>query len=213
MVVKKSRAAIEFAVIAILAAAIVVLLLNYLEVDDYPQSLEASTEPDSLPPWMPPILFHPCVWCELCPHRFETAECKLTVTVTDRDGWYRLFWKAPETYTYTDPAHFAAALGRRTAEFGGGSWTIRGRYAPVDKPESHPCPSFVDEVRLSYRLNKGPFPGPAAPTVDSTGRLVVPTRMFWFRYPFPPEGYEEFWWELENPSDFARTARCACGVR
>ncbi len=209
------RHIVEIAILGLLAAMVVILLLNHLEVDEYPEGINPTLSiPDDLPKWLSPILFHPCVFCEICPHRFETAECRLFVTVTDRDGWYRLFWAGAETYAYDDPALVGAALRNRTAELAGGTWTIRGRYAPAAPADPHPCPAVAGDVDLRFRLKRGTYPGPADPALDPSGTLAVPRRILWFRYPFPPDRVDDFWWELENPDSFAGTKKkpCACSA-
>lgn len=208
------RAKVEVSVMAVLAATIVILLLNLFEVDHYPPALDPDSVFQPLPSWFAPMLLHPCAVCELCPHRFETVECKIEVTITDRDGWYRLFWAGPETYIYADAALVGAALRNRTAEFSGGTWTIRGRYAPSLETEPHPCPAAPGDIELRYRLRRGDgFPGEGERILDPSGTLAVPRRWLWFRYPFPPDRVDEFWWELENPDSFAggKATLCPCG--
>jgi len=206
------RTKIEVAAIAVLAAAVVILFLNLLEVDDYPPGLtpEEAARPGDLPPWLSPVLLHPCEVCQVCSHKFESAECRLAVTVIDHDGWYRLFWAGSETYVYDDPAYVGAALRNRTAELAGGTWTIRGRYAPEHKADPHPCPAAAGAVDLRYRLRRGRYPGPGDPALDPSGTLAVPLRPLWFRYPFPPDREDDFWWELENPESFAGTKPMPC---
>jgi hypothetical protein len=207
------RRRIEIAILVILAATVVILFLNLRETDDYPPGIDPES-PSSLPTWIAPILAHPCPWCELCPHRFELAETKLAVTITDRDGWHRLFWSGAETYTYDDPAFVGAALRNRTAEFAGGTWTIRGRYVPAITADAHPCPPAATEVDLRYVLRRGVFQE-IDPVRDPSGTLTVPLRWLWFRYPYPPDRLDDFYWELENPTTFAGTERkpCACGLQ
>ena len=210
------RAWIEVAILAFLAAIVVVLWLNHGELDEYPPGLDAAeaARPGDLPDWLPPVLAHPCVLCELCLHRFEETECRLAVTVIDRDGWYRLFWSGPETHVYDDAALVGGALRNRTAELAGGTWTIRGRYVPVLPSDPHPCPAAADSVDLRYRLRRGTYPGSDEPALDPSGTLVVPRRIRWFRYPFPLDREDDFWWELENPETFAGTVKepCSCGT-
>jgi len=208
------RAAVELSILAALAATIVILLLNLSEVDRYPPALDPESIPGLLPSWFAPALLHPCAVCELCPHRFESVERKLEVTITDRDGWHRLFWAGPETYVYDDAALVGAALRNRTAEFGGGTWIIRGKYAPSLVTEPHPCPPAPGDIELRYRLHRGAFPGEGDRVLDPSGTLAVPRRWLWFRYAFPPDRVDEFWWELENPHAFAGTTKtgCPCGA-
>ena len=211
------RVAIELSVVAALAAVVVILFLNHLEVDEYPAGVDpkSAAELGDLPSWLIPELVHPCDVCKGCAHRFEATECRLAATVLDHDGWYRLFWAGSETYVYDDAALLGAALRNSTAEFVGGTWTIRGRYVPKDKPAAHECAAAVDQVDLRYRLRRGSYPGPGDPLIDPSGMLPVPLRILWFRYPFPPDRVDDFWWELENPDTFAGATRapCACGAR
>lgn len=209
------RTAVELSVLAVLAAAALILFLNFDEEDAYPEAMtaEEAAAPVDLPSWLSPTLAHPCEVCKLCAHRFEVVECRRVVTVIDRDGWYRLFWAGPETYAYEDAALVGGALRLRTAEFGEGAWTIKGRYVPANPTDPHPCPASADTVDLTYRLRQGPFPGPGDPALDPSGTLAVPVRFPWFRYRFPPGDDVEFWWELENPTTFAgsKPNPCACG--
>lgn len=206
------RTQVELAAVVVLAAVVAILFLNIREVDDYPPglTLEEAARPAGFPPWLPPILIHPCEACQTCSHKFETAECRLAVTILDRDGWYRLFWSAPETYVYDDPAYVGAALRHRTAELSEGTWTIRGRYEPDHKAAAHPCPAAARDVDLRYRLKRGSFPGMGDPAPDPSGTLAAPRRVQWFRYRFPPDREDDFWWELENPETFAGTVKTPC---
>ena len=209
------RAAIEIFVVAALAGVVVILFLNHWESDEYPPGLDpsSSAELGDLPSWLSPDLVHPCETCKGCPHKFEATECRLVATVRDRDGWYRLFWAGTETYVYDDPALLGAALRNSTAEFVEGTWTIRGRYAPKDTPSPHECSAAVGDVDLRYRLRRGSYPGPGDPALDPSGSLAIPLRLLWFRYPFPPDRIDDFWWELENPGSFAgaKAIPCPCG--
>lgn len=207
---KSRRTAIEILILATLAAAIAILVLNHLEVDEYPDGLGSIPVDRDLPSWLSTTLDHPCETCKACPHKFETAESRLAVTVTDRDGWYRLSWAGSESYAYDDAALVGAALRNRTAELKDGTWTIRGRYLPAERHETHSCTPAAGEVDLRYRLHRGMFPGPGDPAIDPSGTLAVPRRLLWFRYPFPPDCLDDFWWELENPETFAGTKPLPC---
>lgn len=205
----------QVAILAAMAATIAILLLNYLEVDRYPKGLDGppGTRNVDLPIWFPRVLFHGCVYCETCPHRFVLSECRLSVTVTDHDGWYRLFWAGSEVYVYDEPAPVAAALRNSTAEVTDGTWTIRGRYAPVEAMDPHPCPAAAGEVELRYRLRHGTFPGFGRPAVDSSGTLGMPRRFYWRQEKSPNDRVGDLWWELENPESYAgaRKSPCPCG--
>jgi hypothetical protein len=203
------RRRVEFSVLAILAAAVVLLVLNHLESDEYPAGIDPRATSD-LPTWLMPTLVHACETCKECTHRFEPSECRLNVTVRDRDGWYRLFWSGTDTYVYDDPALVGGALRNRTAELEGGTWIIRGRYRAEHEQPVHSCSEAADQVELTYRLKRGAFPGPADPALDPSGTVAVPSRIQWFRYPYPPDRVDDFWWELENPGSFAGTAATPC---
>ena len=197
------RRGVEFAVLAILAAAVVLLVLNHLESDEYP----ASTVPErleKLPPWLSTTFIHRCGETDRA-YRFEATECRTEVTVTDRDGWYRLFWSGADVYTYDDPALVGGALRNRTAELAGGTWIIRGRL--VTEQDS----GKGDPIELRYALRRGMFPGMGTPVMERSGTLPAPTRLLWFRYPYPPDRLDDFWWELENADAFEKTNPLACG--
>ena len=209
------RAAFQIGLLGVMAATVVVLGLNLLEKDRYPSGLDPRAEagPGELPPWIPPVLLHPCVWCELCLHRFELAESRIAVTVADRDGWYRIFWAGTDTYVYDDPAVLGVALRNRTAEIAEGTWTLRGRYAPMERAESHPCPAAAGAVDARYALRRGSYPGSGVPAADPSGTLLLPRRFMWIQYPFLGAGDRDLWWELENPETFAGASKipCSCG--
>jgi len=199
-----------------MAATIVILLLNYLEVDRYPKGLDAPPGPRNaeLPIWFPRVILHGCVYCETCPHRFVPSECRLSVTVTDHDGWYRLFWAGSEVYVYEEPEPVVAALRNSTAEVTDATWTIRGKYAPVESMDPHPCPAAVDEVALRYRLRHGTFPGFGRPAIDPSGTLAVARAFYWVQRKSPTDPVGDLWWELENPDSFAGATRkpCSCSA-
>lgn len=205
-------ATLEVAVLGILAAAIVLLVLNLLEADEYPTAFGATRGADELPSWFLAAVEHPCPTCGPCAHRFETAESRIVVTITDHDGWYRLFWAGADTYVYDDPAMVGGALRNRTAELASGTWTIRGRFVPAAPHPGHECTPAPRDVELRYRLRRGIMAEPEEPVIDPSGVFPVPVRVRWFRYPFPPDGLDDFWWELENSSDFAgaRPRPCEC---
>ena len=48
--------------------------------------------------------------------------------------------------------------------------------------------------------------------IDPSGTVAVPRRLLWFRYAFPPDRVDDFWWELENPDTFAgdNATPCPC---
>ena len=206
---------IQVAIFAAMAATAVILLLNYLEVDRYPKGLDSPPGPRNaeVPIWLPRLMLHGCVYCETCPHRFVLSECRLSVTVTDHDGWYRLFWAGDDTYVYDDPAQVVAALQNTTAEVTDSIWTIRGRYVPVEATDPHPCPAAAGEVELRYRLRHGAFPGFGRPAVDPSGTLAVARAFYWVQRKSPNDRAGDLWWELENPDSFAgtRKALCPCG--
>lgn len=206
------RRAIEFSIIAFLAAVIVILVLNHLEVDDYAPSSDFRFDED-LPSWISPTLTHPCETCGACSHAFAISECRIRITVRDRDGWYRLFWAGAETYTYDDAALVGRALRNRTSELVGGTWTVKGEYTPGDKPGKHGCTPAAHRMELTYRLRRDPFPGIGDPVLHPSGTVAIPRRVLWFRYSFPPDRVDDFWWELESPDAFeqAQAKPCPCG--
>jgi len=205
------RAKLEFAILGLLAAAIVILVLNHFEPDDYPSAFGATRGERDLPSWLVTTFEHACTACGTCAHRFEVEESRIAVTITDRDGWYRLFWAGEEIYTYDDPAMIGGALRNRTAELTAGSWTIRGRFVPLEPHAKHACTPAAVDVNLRYRLHRGELKGDVDPVIDPSGTFPVPTRARWFRYPYPPDRVDDFWWELENPDSFATPKPCDCG--
>ncbi len=197
--------------LGLLAATVALLYLNYLEKDHYPGALDAPPGAVNAerPAWLPPLLAHPCTLRAICPHALELSGNRLLVTVTDRDGWYRLWNAGSETYLYDDPSQLRGALENPTAS-ADGTWTIRGRYAPAAVADlAHRCRPAPGEFELRYRLRLGRYPaGELRLARDPSGLLVVPRELPWASF----EGVD-FWWELENPSDFAgaRKSPCPCG--
>lgn len=200
------RVAVEIAVLVLLAATVVVLWLNHGEIDEYPPSSTVDTLGD-LPSWLRATQPYSCEACKERVRRFVPSECRISVTITDRDGWYRLFWAGAETYTYDDAALVGGALRNSTAVLSGGTWTIRGRYVPVEQHPPHVCPGLTGEFELRYRLERGRIPDSIDPVIDSSGALAAPRRFLWFRYPFPPDRVDDFWWELEMPADEQKQER------
>jgi hypothetical protein len=209
-----SRKAIAQAgILAALAATVLILFLNHFEVDRFPEGLRGPPGPlnADAPSWLEDRLAHPCPHCGECAHLREMEECRLQVTVTDRDGWYRLFWAAPEVYIYDDPALVGGSLWNSTAELTGGTWRIRGRYVPEAAKEPHPCPAAVRAFDLKYRLRRGAYPGPGNPVLDPSGTLAVPGNFSWFSYRFPKDRQDDFWWELEVAPKWV-SGPCDCGA-
>ncbi|HKS17519.1 MAG TPA: hypothetical protein VJU16_09425, partial [Planctomycetota bacterium] len=179
--------------------------------DNYPEGIDpAGDSIDDAPKWLARELNHRCDTCKSCPHKFEAGGSRIRVTVRDRDGWHRLFWAGAETYTYDDPAFLAGALRNRTSELVDGRWRILATYVPVENHPPHACTPVAKEIDLRYVLRRGPFPGPGDPVIDPSGTLPVPQRMLWFRFPYPPDRVDDFWWELENPDTFAGAATTVC---
>lgn len=136
-----------YAVLAILAFAIVLLVLNLRERDLY---LEGKSAP---PPG--PVNLDPTdatlSWLSLttvhdgCEHKLEILENHRWMRIRDHDGWYRLFWAGDDLYYFDDPSPFGVALGNPTAREASGEWRIHARYV------HETCP-LRPEIRARYSL-------------------------------------------------------------
>ena len=152
------------AALAPLAFAIVLLLLNLREADEYefgtlkPPGRASNVGADdfAIQRVFPDLRFtHVCGGCGECVHPFEIVESRRQLAMRDHDGWYKVFWAADEDYFYDDPIHMTADWGRnRTAEMPRGSWTIRlraGRATHGTAP-AHDCGRIPQEISLAYEL-------------------------------------------------------------
>ncbi|HEX7898658.1 MAG TPA: hypothetical protein VF950_12915 [Planctomycetota bacterium] len=88
-------------------------------------------------------------------HALEVVEQRRTLTLRDRDGWYRLFWAGDEIYHYKELVHLAADLQNATAVDPTGTWRIRVKAAAA------PCgtPPPVADLLYALRVSDGATDG------------------------------------------------------
>lgn len=163
--------------LAALTAAALLLALNYFEPDTYENFVPAPSGPnvdkhDGLL-WrvLPEAFLHSGPDGKPCRHPVELVESRRVMTLTDHDGWYRLFWAGDDEYFFDDPVFLVAAMNKRTSGAAQGQWTIRVRAA------SKTCGLKTEEASLNYVLEVGPEPAAAEP-VDIAG-LSVPRVLTW----------------------------------
>lgn len=184
------RRAAPYVVMAALAAAIVVLVLNLRERDD---SLDGRLEPPAGPinvepddgalAWLPRTIEH-----DGCVHRAEFVENLRWLRLRDRDGWYRLFWAGDEAYYFEDPAHFNAAMKNPTFHDPSGEWKIAIAYRAAN------CPERILRLRFSLVVTTD-----LIPTSDETVEIAGvrgPKFLRWFIAQIPG-GLRIFLWRLE----------------
>ena len=147
-----------------MALAIVILVLNLRESDDYEFGSETPPGPGNNVPAddfafqriLPELKFvHACSGCGECVHPFEIVANRRVMSMRDHDGWYKLFWAADEEYFYADPIHMLADWGKnRTAESPRGSWLIRIRAGTATHrtAPAHECGQIPREILLRYEL-------------------------------------------------------------
>ncbi len=176
--------------IPVLAFAIVLLVLNLREIDNYefgsltPPAKGNNVDADdaAFGRLFPDLKFiHPCSGCGECTHPFEVVENHRELTIHDHNGWYKLFWAGDEDYYYSDPIHMLADWGQnRTAEDPRGSWTLRLRAGRATHPDApaHECGQIPRDIALRYELVFSEEP--LEPSFHSgDGPLKVPQTVPW----------------------------------
>lgn len=145
----------------LMAAAIVILVLNLLERDVYEHGSLTPPPPgsnvpddDALFTRLPREFIHRCATCGDCSHPLEIVENRRVMTLRDHDGWYRLFWAADEIYHYEDPVYLAQGLQNPSARDPEGTWLIRARIGPPAHGASapHACPEVPGEKAWLYQF-------------------------------------------------------------
>ena len=151
-------------VLALMAFAIVLLVLNLREIDDYEFGTETipapgiNVSPDdyALRVLFPDLKFvHACPSCGECVHPFEILANHRVMSIHDHDGWYKLFWAGDDEYYYDDPVHMLADWGKNSsAESMAGFWTIRLRTQPPTHGPApqHDCGRIPADFTLTYEL-------------------------------------------------------------
>lgn len=175
----------------VMALAIVILVLNLREADEYEFGVLTPPGPGNNVPAddfafsrvLPETRFvHACAGCGECVHPFEIVENRREMSIRDHDGWYKLFWAEDEVYYYADPIHMLADWGRnRTAESPRGSWLIKLRAGPAThrSAPAHDCGQVPQEIVLRYDLV------PSEDPIDETfhsgdGPLKIVQSFSWF---------------------------------
>src|SRR5947207_5907496 len=148
--------------LVVLGFAILLLILNLREIDDYEFGTETPPGPGSnvaaddnaFARVFPELKFiHACPGCGECVHPFEIVENRRVMSVPDHDGWYKIFWAADEEYYYSDPIHMLADWGKnRTAGTPRGRWTLRLRAGASTHrtAPAHDCGQLPREIALNY---------------------------------------------------------------
>jgi hypothetical protein len=176
--------------IPILAAVIVLLVLNLRESDYYefgtltppPKGNNVDADDGAFSRIFPDLKFtHACAGCGECVHKFEVVENRRVMSIHDHDGWYKVFWSGDEDYYYSDPIHMLADWGQnRTAETPQGTWRIRVRAGPAThrSAPAHECGQIPREIAVSYMLVQSEEP--LETTFHSgDGPLKVPQTFSW----------------------------------
>jgi hypothetical protein len=138
---------------AVLAAVILLLLLNLSEVDYYPGALSEPPIREG-PTGAPPGASEAAAGCHHGRHPLKEAVGAATFRVVDRNGWYRLFWASDVALHFDDPAMFLAALENDTCAEPSGEWRVTLRYRDECRtpwPVLFCAGEIPREVRLLYR--------------------------------------------------------------
>jgi hypothetical protein len=119
--------------------------------------------------------------CLDCRHSAADVSGRMVFEVTDRDGWYRLFWAGSTRYYYSDASAFLTALENETCEDPKGTWTVTIAYPPQcsgDRPVLHCFSQLPREAKLTYvaRLSETP-PESIEFAADPKGLVRFPTRV------------------------------------
>lgn len=209
--------------LALMAAAILLLALNLSEIDYYPGSLPVPPQEtdlgDALPTGLSLEAACPCL-CSHCHHRARIASSRMWFRVEDRDGWYRLFWAAPEVYYFSSPSFFFAALRNDTSGQVSGFWELQidyDRECPHRYP-AHDCSArTLRSLSLKYRMALRFSPTPAGDLLsDPERRIRIPQRVLGpgSEIAVPRNGTTEqrslsIEWQLAEPPRF-EYAPCHC---
>ena len=136
---------------AFMAVVAVLLWLNLKEVDFY--ELGSLTPVDGaeeaqndLRIIVPLRTSHPTPGGGTCEHALEVVKQRRTLTLRDRDGWYRVFWAVDDVYYYKELVHLAADLRERDATDPRGTWTLMVQAA------AGPCGTSPGEATVTYTL-------------------------------------------------------------
>ena len=150
---------------------------------------------------------HSCSICGDCVHPVEIVENRRTLSLRDRDGWYKLFWAADETYYFEELQHLAANYENRTADNPSGSWTITGRILPsVHKGcPAHECGPVNPGFTLTYSLVVRESPITPNPGGSLYHALTYP----YSGNKLPPS--LNFGWELQT-AHYPQPVPCPCGT-
>ncbi len=186
-----------------------ILMLNLREKDYYEggSPTPVAGDPASDPAFhalIPSELKHSCPACGECVHPVEVVANRRTLTLRDRDGWYRLFWAGDEIYHFEELQQLAACYENRTAEAPEGTWMLQYRAGPAVHPKAapHDCGSLPpDSIRI-YRLRVDEIR--AGEQHPSRPGLVYP----YSGNKLPP--LLHFGWELSATSDLP-SSPCPCG--
>jgi hypothetical protein len=205
---------------ASLAVVALLLALNYLEPDVYPEGSPVPPPPgpnvDAGDPFLRQILpetfTHGCDLCGPCAHPVELVEARREASLTDHDGWYRLFWAGDDTYWYDDPVFLVQGTTRRTAGPVQGRFTIRARTGPAahGRKPPHPCGEIPAEIDLEYDLGLAETP-PEESDVDLAG-YAVPSCVIWIIQGIDSTAGRQvlcLFWKLRMPVVQVRSA-CPC---
>ena len=218
--------------IPLMAASILLLLLNIRERDFYeygepvedPSSFvgrphQIGEEDTFLTALMPEPFVHVCPTRKDCSHPIELIEASRDLWVIDRDGWYRLFWSGDDVYTFKDLVHLAEAMRNPTADAPAGHVILRFRVEPASHPkgEPHKCGDIPTTYSVHYYLEHSEDPVDPSPGADGLYSGIpmpekIPALAFLYEgLPHRPSILYYFW-RLDGPETRIETTRpCACG--
>lgn len=147
---------------AVMAGVAVLLWLNLKEVDVYelgsPAPVDGTEDAKhDLRMLVPLTTSHPAPGGGVCEHALEVVKQRRSLTLRDRDGWYRVFWAADDVYNYKELVHLAADLRERDATDPRGTWTLMVQAA------AGPCGTSPGEATVTYTLLVTPGDLPLGP--------------------------------------------------